>query len=213
VKLQRLDISESITLFHGDALKIAPLFSHVAAIITDPPYGIAHQKGKGGQGKHRRRNTRAIRGDDRPFDPSPWLHYPQVTLWGADHFGARLPHGRFLAWDKLDSLEPWDSFCDVEFAWHNQRRAARIFRHRWKGIIKASENGKPRIHPTQKPVALMEWCIREARLAPGSLILDPYMGSGSTIIAAHRLGMRAVGIELDAQHFKAAARRIMEAAQ
>src|SRR3990167_1924953 len=71
-------------------------------------------------------------------------------------------------------------------------------------MMKAGEHGE-NYHPTQKPVAVMEWCL--TKLPPGLLVLDPYMGSGSTLVAAKRLGIRAVGIELDGGYCAIAARR------
>lgn len=206
------------TLYLGDCREIAPSLPRPAAVITDPPYGIAHQKGASGKrgaysGRHDvRRNGDAIAGDAEPFDPAPWLTAADaVVLWGANHFAQRLPHGRWLAWNKLGGMEPWDSFSDVEFAWHSERGADRIFSHLWKGLCQAGA-GEKRDHPTQKPVALMRWCIEQAKVAPGGLILDPYLGSGSTGVAAVQMGHPFTGIEIDPRYFDTACRRI-EAAQ
>lgn len=199
------------TLYLGDCREVLPSLMDVDAIVSDPPYGIAHVKGSGGLGKHNRRNIRAVTNDDQPFDPAPLLGFPHVTLWGANHFAARLPHGRWRAWDKLAGLAEYDSFSDVEFAWRNGRGKDRIFSHLWKGICQASEKGgERREHPTQKPVQLMQWCIQDLP-AEVQTICDPYMGSGTTGVAAVRLGKRFVGIEVERDYFDIACKRIEDA--
>jgi DNA methylase len=142
-----------------------------------------------------------------PFDPSPFLGFRSVLLWGANHFSTRLPRGRWLAWDKLDGVPTFDSFSDVEFAWHNHPGASRIFRYLWKGLLKAHA-GEIRQHPTAKPVALMEWCIAQAD-APG-LILDPFCGTGPTLVAAKNLGRSAIGIEIEAKYCEIAVKRLRQ---
>ena len=201
-----------VKLWLGDCLAILPTLpaGSVNAVVTDPPYGIAYVKGAGGGGVPARRNCTPVYGDDQDFDPAPILDFPRVLTWGADHYAQRLPHGRWLAWDKLDGMEPWDSFSDVEFAWHNKPGAAAIFRLRWKGIacVKVGETGGRRWHPTQKPLALMLWCIREVDVDAGATILDPYMGSGTTGVAAIKLGRKFLGIEIDPGYFEIARKRI-----
>ena len=202
-------------LILGDCLDVLPELGAVDAVVTDPPYGIGylHAGGGGGQPRNRsismKRNARAIIGDDSAFDPGPWLKWPCV-LWGANHFANRLPHGRWLAWNKLGHHEPWDSFSDVEFAWHNRRGADKIFSLLWKGLAQGEKINKGiRHHPTQKPVALMEWCLGFVPDAP--TILDPYMGSGTTLVACAKLGRRGIGIEIDPEYFDIACRRVEEA--
>jgi site-specific DNA-methyltransferase (adenine-specific)/modification methylase len=195
----------------------------VDAVISDPPYGISYKRGTkrkqtpffSGYDQYKHAGVTII-GDAQPFDPAPWLAFPNVLLWGADHFYPRLPdRGRFLAWNKLGNKEPWDSYCDVEFAWHSVNGAARMFNWLWKGVVcaKAGEgmpNGR-RDHPTQKPVALMRWCIEQAKVPDGGLILDPYMGSGTTGVAAVQMGRRFIGIEIEPKYFDIACRRIGDA--
>ena len=197
------------TLYLGDCREILPSLPKVDAVITDPPYGIAYAKGAGGKGKHNVRNIEAIAGDAEPFDPAPLLEFADAIMWGANHYAARLPHGRWIAWDKLAGMEAFDSFSDVEFAWHKGRGKDRIFSHLWKGICKASEKGigKERYHPTQKPIALMEFCI--GQIADQALaIVDPYMGSGTTGVACVNMGRSFTGIEIEPRYFDAACKRI-----
>lgn len=213
-------------LWLGDSLLLLPeirrIHGKVGAVITDPPYGIGYVHG-GGQGRQGAGPTRAatergtppVIGDDAPFDPAPWLRLSaNVLMWGADHYYPRLPDsGRWLAWNKLGDMEPWDSFSDVEFAWHSKEGAARIFSMKWKGLAcdKVGENGGLRQHTTQKPIRLMRWCVDQCKLPEDSLILDPYMGSGTTGIAALQGGHRFIGIEIEPRYFAIARERIENA--
>lgn len=207
-------LAEGVEVYCGDCLEVLPTLGSFDAVVSDPPYGIGFQKGAGGKGIHSKRAYQNVRnegpviGDDKPFDPTPWLAFDTVILWGANHFARALPDGRWLAWNKLGDLEPWDSFSDVEFAWQNKRGADRIFSHLWKGLAQAGA-GEKRFHPTQKPVSLMSWCLT---LAPSARsILDPFMGSGTTGVAAVRAGLSFTGIEIDADHFEKARERISAA--
>lgn len=209
--MTRIEHVGRATLYLGDCREMLDRFPLPGvALVSDPPYGIAHVKGAGGKGKHNVRNIAPIFGDDEPFDPSPFLGFEHVILWGANHFAARLPHGRWMAWDKLAGMGEFDSFSDVEFAWRNGRGKDRIFSHLWKGICQASEKDSRRDHPTQKPVALMRWCIEQ--LPKGyDTILDPFMGSGTTGVAAVQMGRTFIGIEREERYFEIACRRIEEA--
>jgi site-specific DNA-methyltransferase (adenine-specific) len=211
-------LAEGVTLYLGDCREVLPSLGRVDAVVTDPPYGIGYVRGTARSGLHRGMGANKhagipIIGDDKPFDPAPFLSLcGNVMMWGADHFYKRLPdRGRWLAWNKLGTLEPWDSFCDVEFAWHSLEGASRIFSMMWKGLVadNAGESNGFRDHPTQKPVRLMRWCIEQA--GDARTILDPFMGSGTTGVAAVKLGRRFIGIEIEPKYFDIACRRISEA--
>lgn len=208
--MSRVEIIGRATLHLEDNAALLPSLPRTAAVVSDPPYGIAHVKGAGGKGKHNRRNIVAIHGDDGPFDPAPWIEFSACILWGANHFAARLPHGRWLAWDKLAGMSAFDSFSDVEFAWMQGRGKDRIYSHMWKGICQASEKDATREHPTQKPVALMQWCIG---LLPDNAcpVIDPFMGSGTTGVAAVQMGRDFIGCEIDPGYFDIACKRIEDA--
>ncbi len=219
-------------LFLGDHRDVLGEIERPAAIITDPPYGqklktnIRHAGGLRKReafvrGKRIRfRGTlypAKIHGDDRPFDPAPWLGAAdRVVIWGAHKFADRLPRGGWLVWDKRPNGVVRLQGCG-EAAWINRDQPMRIIRLLWDGFCRGVAAGyddvssQPRVHPTQKPVQVMEWCIRQARVPAGGLILDPFMGSGSTGVAAVRLGHSFVGIEIETQYFDAACRRIERA--
>lgn len=130
-------------------------------------------------------------------------------MFGADHFRARLPAGgAFIAWDKSCGIGAADSFADAEFAWCNWKEKRNVIRYLWKGICceKVGEDNGTRYHPTQKPVGLMQRCIDMA--GDVDIVCDPYMGGGSTGVAAMRMGKRFLGVEIDRKHFETACERI-----
>ena len=203
-----------VTLYCGDCLEIMPQLEagSVDAVVTDPPYGMGQRNG-GPRGKLCKAMTRvALIGNDTPFDPAPFLPAaPILCLFGANHYASRLPSKPgWLIWDKRDGL-PSNVFSDAEMAWTNTLRTARIFRHQWSGMLKASENGTCRVHPTQKPIALMEWCMVQLGIPTSALVLDPFMGSGTTGVACVKTGRRFIGIEIDEGYCEIARKRIVDA--
>jgi site-specific DNA-methyltransferase (adenine-specific) len=206
----------------GDCLEVMPTLNRgdIAAVITDPPYGIAVKTNYA----ERQRTALAqcnnfppIVGDDRPFDPRPFLSFPVVVMFGANYYADKLPFGGWVVWDKLNGLtskRDWgfNDNSDCELIWTNQGNAARLIPHRWMGAMKESEHNERRVHPTQKPVALMATLI-ERYTQPGDLILDPYCGSGATGIAAVQTGRRFIGIEISDTYADIARERISKAAE
>lgn len=159
-----------------------------------------------------------IKGDDAPFDPAPLLAAADIVLlWGSHRFGHRLPAGTLLVWDKVPSGKIRDQ-GDGEIAWLNVSppRPVRIFRLLWDGVCVGSAArhevtaGQSRVHPTQKPEGPMSWCVEQARVPVGGLICHPYMGAGSTGVAAVRAGHPFVGIEVEPLYFDTACRRIAD---
>ncbi len=188
------------------------------------PY-LIHDKRRTAKGLHStglaRQFPQGIKGDDQPFDPAQILGASdRVLLWGAHKFGDRLPRGRWLGWDKVPTGKVRDQ-GDGELAWCNVNPDAvmRIFRLLWDGVCVGPEArhevtaGVQRVHPTQKPVALMAWCLPFVEAPAGGVICDPYMGAGSTGIAALAAGYEFVGIELEDQYFDEACQRIELAQQ
>lgn len=206
-------------LWHGDCREVLPTLQGVDALVSDPPYGIAYQHSGGGRAAPGAklppvRNARMpIANDDVAFDPAHLLGFDATLIFGADHYRARLPDGgTWICWDKSCGIGPADSFADAEFAWTSAKVKRNVVRYLWKGVAceKAGEENGKRYHPTQKPVGLMQRCID--LLPSPQVICDPYMGSGSTGIAAVRMGRRFVGIEIDRRHFDVACERIERAA-
>ena len=200
----------AVTIYHGDCREILPGLPKVDLVLTDPPYGIGYSHGVGGGNLagSTKFDHHPIYGDDKPFDPSPWLGFDAVVLWGANHYASRLPDSKFwLVWDKRDGMGSNDQ-ADCEMAWVKGKGNARIFRHIWNGMLKASERGIPRDHPTQKPEALMAWCL--SYFPDSKTILDPFMGSGTTLRAAKDLGRKAIGIEIEEKYCEIAAKRMAQ---
>jgi DNA modification methylase len=201
----------------GDCRQILDDLSAFDAIVTDPPWGVRHlHSGRGRPPTGRRagrRHAATIKGDDRPFDPGPWLSRPCLFV-GARHFRERLPDGgSWLVWDKREGGRLRDSFRNEESIWCSLAGIdPSTIHYMWKGVMcrKCGEDNGKRYHPTAKPIGLMRQCIRRMGLPPGSLILDPYAGAGSTIIAALEEGHRAIGIEIDPEYCASARRHIAE---
>ena len=134
-----------------------------------------------------------------------------VIAFGANNYPEQLPHrGRWLCWDKrtIDGAADAMLGSPFELAWINRTTGyGRIFRLLHGGVVNA--DGGKRVHPTQKPIALMEWCL--GFLPDARTILDPFMGSGTTLVACQRMGRSGTGIELDPDYFAIACKRVDEA--
>ena len=197
---QKVIIGEAV-LYLGDCDAVLPMLDKVDCVITDPPYGI--DVGKMGMGKGSKSSG---------FDPFDWDgKAPDVNnllgagknqiIWGGNYFG--LPaSGCWLAWDKVQSF----SGADLELAWTNLSSPTKAFR---MSRIEAYGSIEKQ-HPTQKPLALMKWCIEQA--GNPQTILDPFMGSGTTGVAAIQLGRKFIGIEREPKYFDIACQRIEQAA-
>lgn len=188
------------TLYCGDCLEILPELSGVDAVITDPPYGIgfAAQPTKW----QRRAGKLPESWDDKTVDlvPSLVTLADCVVIWGGNYY--ELPPRRgWLSWFKPDAPPSMASF---ELAWTSRDQNARQF------SCSISQTNPERVgHPTQKPVALMCWCIDAVNA--GDLVLDPFMGSGTTGVACMNLGRKFIGIEIEPKYFDLACRRIEDA--
>jgi site-specific DNA-methyltransferase (adenine-specific)/modification methylase len=215
-------ITDRLEIVNADCYTLLDALPSDAALVTDPPYGIAFNYGakkppprglKWGSGRSevaRNRGWKRIHGDDRPFDPAPFLRFATVCLWGANNFASRLPDSRgWLVWDKLGDIAPC-AFGDVELAWTNRDMSTRIHRQVWRGIVREGEenvsNGA-KLHPAQKPVALLAWTLQTCGLTDG-LVIDPFMGSGSLGVACHRAGLRYLGVEIDPEYYATAKERL-----
>jgi site-specific DNA-methyltransferase (adenine-specific) len=206
-------IIDNATLYLGDCRDILPTLPKVDAVVTDPPYGISYRSGNSTKGKwnYVRHQEETITGDSESFDPAHILELKKpMILWGANFYSDKLPGGGWIIWDKREGIEKTEfTRSDSELAYFSESKTITTFRHLWFGLCRASEVGK-HLHPTQKPVALMEWCI--SKIPKAHVILDPYMGSGPTGVACMNLGRKFIGIEIEPKYFDIACKRI-DAAQ
>jgi site-specific DNA-methyltransferase (adenine-specific)/modification methylase len=206
---------DGITIHHANCADVMVTPSDVALLLTDPPYGIAYKSSATRSVLATSRAAVEIVGDDKPFDPSWLLQYPRIVLWGANHYADKLPpSSSWVVWDKLNGLTSdrdigFNDSSDCELAWTNIGGPARIFSHRWIGMLRDSERDRTGWHPTQKPVALMSWILR-AWTKPGDLVYDPYMGSGPVAEACHLAGRRYVGVEMNEGYCEKAASRLAQ---
>ncbi len=206
----RQEIIGDATLILGDCRRLGLDLHDFDAVVTDPPYGM----NRANSGHAVIDRLGAIIGDDEPFDPWPFDQVEWLIFWGANHYASRLPDAsRWLMWLKHDpSLFQQRSGSPFELAWTNLGGSCRAMRHIWDGSIKQGEGaGKPHVHPAEKPVEVMRWCI-DLLPATAATVLDPFMGSGTTGVACANRGKPFTGVEIDLIYFDIACRRI-EAAQ
>lgn len=175
-------------------------------VFTDPPYGIDEETDRDFASRTRecKGNTfDKIIGDDSiqtavdSYNLCSSLNIDVLVFWGANYYCHSLPESaNWLVWDKREEDKQRDMNSDCELAWvKSKANSVRIFRHLWKGMIKGSENGQARVHPTQKPIALAEWAFDE--YAPDSKsVLDLFGGSGSTLIACEKTNRKCFMMEL-----------------
>lgn len=210
----RSDTVGTCTLYLADYRQVLPLLQGVTAVVADPPYGNDYRQ-KRSRDKLVRPDTThaAIVGNAEPFDPRPLLQLaPTVILWGANYYADRLPpNGKWLVWDKRENTTP-DDGADVEMAWTNLRGVPRMHRQLWRGICRRGEEnvskGAKKLHPNQKPAALMDWCLDQAKVGAGDTVLDTHMGSGTTGLVCLRRGVRFIGCEIDPTHYETAVARL-----
>ena len=195
------------TLYHGDCLEILPILDKVDAVVTDPPYGMGYKSGGNSRNSISstgKRFTERVTNDNRAFDPSPWVSFDNCVFTGAQHYYDKLPQGGGLhCWDKRGDYKPLDQ-ADADMVWCKIFKPCRVFHLVWRGICRHSENNKKIQHPTQKPIALMEWMLN---MTNGS-VMDPFMGSGTTGVACANLGRKFIGIEIERKYFDIACERI-----
>lgn len=197
----------AVTLYHADCLDLLEsLWFGVDLLLTDPPYGMNHEPTRRANGS-KRWGAERIQGDDRGFDPTPFLRFPKAIMWGGNWYASRLPDcGGWFVWDKTPKgrKEGFTS-SDAELAWTNIGGTVRKFSLQWGG---EARDGEGYFHPTQKPVALMRWCIEQA--GRPTTVLDPFAGAGPTLVAAKAAGCRAIGIELEERYCEVAAARLSQ---
>ena len=205
-------------LYCGDCAVILPQLDPVDLILTDPPYGInvdtrmKAQAGKRSSGGAAHKKDYGTTDWDSETPPS-WLFglmqakSKEQIIFGGNYFDLP-PTPCVLVWDKDNGTT---KFADFEMAWTSLKQAARLKRYMWNGMLQENMKQKEeRQHPTQKPTPIMEWCITQA---PSDVvtICDPFMGSGTTGVAAVNLEKRFIGIERERKYFDIACERISQA--
>lgn len=196
-------------LYLGDCAEILPNLGRVDAVITDPPYGIGEARANN--------KSRSNLAQSVDYGISDWDDAPPpadlidalraMSKWQA-FFGGNYfvlpPTSCWLVWDKLNGK---NDFADCELAWTNWPKAVRRLQWQWHGMIR--QGNEERFHPTQKPLEVMKWVID---LCPkADTVLDAFMGSGTTGVAAIQLGRKFIGIERDERYFEIACKRIEQA--
>ena len=196
------------TLILGDCLQVMPLLGRFDAVVTDPPYGIGSWSATGGNSLRQEECDKINAWDSAAFVPEALTlasaAAPKQIVWGGNYFDLPPCVGP-LVWNKTFRGM---HYADGEFAWRNFGKSLRILDLSIQGT-EVRQSGRK--HPTQKPVALMEWCL--GFLPDAKTILDPFMGSGTTLVACQRMGRNGTGIELDPDYFDIACRRVDEAAR
>jgi site-specific DNA-methyltransferase (adenine-specific) len=214
----RVETIGSSVLYCGDCREILPTLSGIQAVVTDPPYGIAHSgdssRFSGGQARRGKGSVHGeISGDQNPFDPRHLLIGQHQILFGANNFLPHLNPGSLLIWAKRRPPAYGTFLSDGEVAWLSKGRGIYLFEHIFAGSSAALEYCDdayaPSAHPHQKPIAVMEWCL--GFIPAAKVICDPYMGSGTTGVACIKQHRSFAGIESDERYFDIACRRIEQA--
>jgi hypothetical protein len=211
-----------IQIFLGDCREVLPTLGRFDLLLTDPPYGLSIDtrndfRGRGlrrqnPKGPCRSKDWAPVTGDDRYFDPVALLPLaPQAILWGANNYASRLPDSPcWLAWDRKCGRAGDSDATDAELAIviGHRFQTVRVFRHMWIGFQRDSENAQGQLHPMQKPVALMRWCL--GFFPEAKTVVDPYMGSGPVARACKDAGLTYVGIEIEERYAEIAAKRLAQ---
>ena len=186
-------------LILGDCISVMPGLGRFDAMLTDPPYGLGKRM-QGGTWGAKDHNSGFLKWDLVTPDWLPEaIGATPAIVWGGNYLP--FPPSRcWLIWNKINAVP---TMADFEQAWTNLDRPSK----RMDLPVGRVEYG----HPTQKPLALMEWCL--GFLPDAKTILDPFMGSGTTLVACQRMGRHGTGIELDPDYFDIACRRVDEAAR
>lgn len=197
-------------LLLGDCINIMPTLDKVDAVVTDPPYGIKAAEGFSGAGgfsKPIKRREYVGNWDNEKPELYQLFIWPKCKhiIWGGNYFTDQLPQSNFwLVWDKQNTMP---THSDCELAWTDlPRNSVKRLVYMQNGCMSKE---KERFHPTQKAVGVMEWCLEF--LPESDLILDPFMGSGTTGVTCAKLGRKFIGIELDSSYFDIACQRIEDA--
>ena len=205
------------TLYLGDCAEILPTLGKVDAVVTDPPYGIDYDPQTHKNYNGTKNDFEKIRNDKKEMDFSFLFNMEcQKIIWGAENFYKQLPHrGRWICWHKRSYATKPNSMPsgDIELAWMDKTTGFyKYIQVIHGGVINADStngNNQKREHPTQKPVLLMKHCLE--LLSSFEIVCDPFMGSGTTGVAAVQMGRKFIGIEREPKYFDIACQRIENA--
>lgn len=210
-----------IVIYCADCREVLPGLPPVDALVTDPPYGIGEAAGKNdsrskafGSKSFGAKNSRQRVIPSTCYGYSEWDNQTcedgielslskcrQAVIFGGNYY-VLPPSSCWLVWDKLNSGD----FADCELAWTNLKKAVRIKRHLWNGMLR--QDNEPRLgHPTQKPLGVMEWA---KGFTDGEIVLDPFAGSGTTMVAAKNLGRKGIAIEIEERYCEIMAKRLAQ---
>jgi len=200
----------------GDCLEVMKEIpdKSINLVLTDPPYGIKESNEKN--------RTRARLAKTTDFGHYDWdkqkvkkEYFEEIrrvsknqVIFGGNYYASILGDSScWLVWDKDNGK---NDFADCELAWTSFKTAVRKFKWRWKGMLQEDmKNKEKRVHPTQKPLPLFKW-ILEKYSQPNDVILDPFLGSGTTAVACLELNRHFIGIELSSEYCEIAKKRIRE---
>lgn len=192
----------AVTILLGDCREIISTLGRFGLLLTDPPYGLGDRWSGGGSWQHHK----GIYADAKRWDRDPITREvldsllsicDQAIVWGYNYLTMPPSRGA-LAWIKANRM---DTVADFELAWTTFDRPAKLF-------VECRNPDGRRAHPTQKPLSLMKWCIQSA--GDVHTVLDPFLGSGTTLRAAKDLGVKAVGIEREERYAEIAAKRMAQ---
>jgi site-specific DNA-methyltransferase (adenine-specific) len=204
-----------VTLYHADCREVLPHLEPVDLVLTDPPYGIGwkspHKKYDGSSNE-----WNDIANDNGSLDLRFLFEYGKnQVVWGANNFINTIPfNGRWICWYKRSDATKPNTMpgSDFELAWMSKTKGFyKFFQIVHGGVINANSqrgNNEKRLHPTEKPISLMQNCIELFKDAQS--ILDPFAGSGTTLIAAKRMGLKAIGIEIEEKYCEIIANRLRQ---
>jgi DNA modification methylase len=200
------------TIYHSRCEEILPFVLPCDLVLTDPPYGVDENSKKA---KSRGNLAPAgVKYKDFAWDKKPpedWLfgmlraQTRYQVFFGGNYFTLP-PSSCWLVWDKENGA---NDFADCELAWTNLPKAVRRIKWRWNGMLQEDmKNKEERFHPTQKPLPVIKWAMQH--VPEFATVLDPFMGAGTTLVAAKELGKRSIGIDACEEYCEAAALRLQQ---
>lgn len=202
---------EWVTIYNADCREILPELPKVDLVLTDPPYGINYDGSQFTKWNGQKQAWGKIINDSPDYDLSFLFSYPRLIVWGAEYLTQYINGGSWIIWDKRVN-ESNDRMIGnpIEMAWNSKGRLHKIYRIQHGGVVNADSilgNNAVRYHPTQKPVTLFKRILNDNN---SLAVIDPFLGSGTTCLAAKELGRKSIGIEISEKYCEIAAKRCMQ---